>query len=414
MFTTQESGFLDNTSSMITMSLLIGSFLLGVFLFLIYFAYFLLMHHSRKQGANWKSYKLNTKVSLIVATYNEEATLPAKLRNVLEQDYAKERIELVIIDSGSTDRTPKIVEEFIQQNPNIKVVFIQEKERLGKSHAVNIAYSKSSGEIKIISDADALLEQSAITKIVSNFSDSCIGAACGRQVLLNAEKNLSTTLEKSYRDFFEVLREGESILDSTPIFHGELAAYRANLIEQLPENKSADDSRLANIIRRKGYRAVYDPAAVFYEYAPPNPRARFVQKVRRGQGLIRVFWDFRGCMFKRENGKYGLLILPMEFFMHCIFPALWLVLFTMFFFALTSYALVLLCFPFVLLAGLLVLSRTRKNNRILKKGRVISNLALSFLSSQLLLFYALILWIFGRSLHKWQKVEDIRKEWKAK
>jgi len=374
----------------------------------------MLMRYYGKQGVNWKSEKLDAKVSLIIATYNEEATLPAKLGNVLEQDYAKERIELVIIDSGSTDRTPKIIEEFIRQNPNINVVFIQEKERLGKSHAVNIAYSESSGEIKIISDADALLERSAITKIVSNFSDSSIGAACGRQVLLNTEKNISVSLERSYHDFYEVLRRGESILDSTPIFRGELAAYRADLIEQLPENKSADDSRMANIIRRKGYRAVYDPAAVFYEYAPPNPRARFVQKVRRGQGLIRVFWDFRGCMFKRKKGKYGMLILPMEFFMHCIFPALWLVIFTMFFLALASYALILLCFPFVLLTGLLVLSGTRRNYRILKKGRVISNLALSFFSSQILLFYALILWIFGRSLHKWQKVEDIREEWKAK
>jgi len=399
---------------MIEMILLISSVLLGVLLLLIYFAYFLLMRRSWKHGVSWKSDRLDAKVSLIVATYNEEATLPTKLKNVLEQDYPRELLELVIIDSGSTDRTPKIVEEFIQQNPEIKVVFIREKERLGKSHAVNIAYSKSSGEIKLISDSDALLEKSAITKIVSNFGDPNIGAACGRQVLLNAEQNPSTALEKSYRDFYEVLREGESILDSTPIFHGELAAYRANLIEPLPENKSADDSRLANIIRRKGYRAVYDSAAVFYEYAPPNSRARFVQKVRRGQGLIRVFWDFRDCMFKRKYGKYGTLILPMEFSMHCMFPALWLVLFTMFLVGLASYAPILLCFPFALLAGLLVLSGTRKNTRLLKKGRAMSNLALSFLSSQLFLFYALILWMSGRSLHKWRKVEDIRKEWKAK
>ncbi len=99
--------------------------------------------------------------------------------------------------------------------------------------------------------------------------------------------------------------------------------------------------------------------------------------------------------------------------MHCIFPAIWLILLTVSFLALASYGLSWLCFPFVLLAGLLVLSRTRRNYRILKKGRAISNYALSFLSSQLLLFYALILWIFGRSLHKWQKVEDIRKEWKT-
>jgi biofilm PGA synthesis N-glycosyltransferase PgaC len=394
------------------MILLISSIFLGAFLFLFYTFYLLWMNSLRKQGANWKSKKLNAKISLIIPTYNEEATLPAKLENVLEQDYPKEQLELIIIDSGSTDTTPKIVREFVKKNPNMKVVFFQERERLGKSHAVNIAYSKASGEIKIISDSDALLEKSAITKIVSNFSDPAIGAASGRQVLLNAEQSPFTELEKSYRGFYEILRQGESVLDSTPIFHGELAAYRGKLIEPLPEGKSADDSRLANIIRRKGYRAVYDSSAVFYEYAPPNASSRFVQKVRRGQGLIRVFWDFRGCMFRRKYGAYGLLILPAEFLLHCLFPMLWLIFFVTFFLAMAFYNPLLLFFPPALLVGLWLLSRTRRNHRILKEARKISSLSVSFLSSQLILFYALILWISGRSLHRWQKVEDIRKEWR--
>ena len=233
------------------MLLLLFSLSLVSILVVVYLGYFLLIQNYRKRGKNWSSKELKAKISLIVATYNEEATLPNKLKNVLEQDYPKELLELVIIDSGSTDRTPEIVEEFMRQNTGIKVLFIREKERLGKSHAVNVAYSKASGEIKIISDSDAMLDKSAITKIVSNFYDSSVGAACGRQVLLNPDQNPSTLLEKTYRDVYEILREGESILDSTPIFHGELSAYRADLIEPLPENKSADDSRLANIIRKK-------------------------------------------------------------------------------------------------------------------------------------------------------------------
>jgi len=357
---------------------------------------------------------LTAKISLIIATYNEEATLPAKLKNVLELDYPKELLELVIVDSGSTDKTPDIVEEFIKRNSDIKVVFIREEERLGKSHALNVAYPQASGDIKIISDSDALLERSAIKKIVRHFSVADVGAACGRQILLNADENPSTRLEKSYRDVYEVLREGESALDSTPIFHGELSAYRACLIEPLPENKSADDSRLANIVRKKGFRSIYDSEAVFYEYAPPNTRARVVQKVRRGQGLIRVFWDFKGCMFRRNYGWYGMLILPMEFFMHCIFPSLWLVSVGLFFAGLALFSWYLVVIVLVLLGCVFALSRTRADNRILKKGRTAASLGLSFLSSQLILFYALVLWISGRSLHKWQKVEDVRKEWSVR
>jgi len=377
----------------------------------IYVSYYFLMRMRLKRGVDWKRGELYPKTSLIVATYNEENTLPSKLKNVLELSYPKELLELVIIDSGSEDRTPEIVEDFKRLNPNINIILIREKERLGKTHALNIAYPKATGTIKIISDSDALLEKSALKHILSNFHDETVGAACGRQVLLNPNENSSTRLEGSYRTIYNVLREGESISDSTPIFHGELSAYRACLIEPLPENKSADDSRMANIIRKKGFRTVYDSDAVFYEYAPPNSRARLIQKVRRGQGLIRVFWDFKDCMFQRKYGSFGLLILPVEFFIHCIFPSLWLISLGLFFTGLLMFSWPLFVASLALIGCLYVFGKMKVSN-VLQKLRDYSSLAVSFSISQLYLFYGLVLWVSGRSLHKWQKVEDIRKQWK--
>jgi biofilm PGA synthesis N-glycosyltransferase PgaC len=375
----------------------------------IYIGYYLLMRVRLKRGVDWNRGEIYPKTSLIVATYNEENTLPSKLKNVLELSYPKELLELVIIDSGSTDRTPEIVEDFKRQNPNMNIIFIREKERLGKTHAVNIAYPKATGTLKIISDSDALLDKSALKKIVSNFNDETVGAACGRQILLNPNENASTRLEGSYRTIYNVLREGESISDSTPIFHGELSAYRACLIEPLPENKSADDSRMANIIRKKGFRTVYDSDSVFYEYAPPNSQSRMIQKVRRGQGLIRVFWDFKDCMFQKKYGSYGLLILPVEFFIHCIFPSLWLLSLVLFFTGLFMFSWPLFVASLGIVGLLYVFGKIRVGN-VFQKLRAYSSLAVSFSISQLYLFYALVLWVSGRSLHKWQKVEDVRKQ----
>jgi len=357
---------------------------------------------------------MSTKTSLIIAAYNEESTLPFKLKNVLELNYPKELLELVIVDSGSTDKTPEIIDEFIKRNPNITVVSIREKERLGKAHALNIAYPKASGIIKIISDSDALLEKNAITEIVSNFHDETVGAACGRQVLLNANENPSTRLEKSYRNIYQILREGESTIDSTPVFHGELSAYRAHLIECLPENKSADDSRQANFIRRKGFRSVYDSEAIFYEYAPSTSESRILQKVRRGQGLIRIFWDFKGCIFRRKYGGYGMLILPVEFFLHCIFPMLWVLSFGLFITGTLLFSWVLFALVFVVLGCIYGLTRVNDDNFLQKKLRGASSLFSSFFISQFLLCYGLLLWITGRSLHKWKKVEDVRKDYGIK
>ena len=391
-------------------AVLLSGLAIGFSMLFAYLGYYILMRRLINKGVNWNKGEVSIKTSLIIATYNEEATLPAKLKNVLDLSFPKELLELVIIDSGSLDRTPEIVEDFKRKNPDMNIVFIKENERLGKSHALNIAYPKASGTIKIISDSDALLEKSALRNILRNFNDKTVGAACGRQILLNAEESSSTRLEKGYRTIYNVLREGESLLDSTPIFHGELSAYRASLIEQLPENKSADDSRMANIIRKKGYRTVYDVDSVFFEYAPGNSKGRMVQKVRRGQGLIRVFWDFKDCMFRRKYGNYGMLILPAEFFIHCIFPALWLVAIGLFSAGLFMFSPPLLAALMVLIGSVYLVRKLKSRNMFLKKVKDYATLFNCFSISQLYLFYALVLWVSGRSLHKWQKVEDVRKQ----
>jgi len=380
-------------------------------LFLMYLVYYIYLK-SKVNKISWnKKLDVEKKVSLIVATYNEEATLPDKIKNIMELDYPKKNLEVVFIDSGSTDKTVEIIQKFRDETPEVDILFLRESERHGKSHALNVAYPAASGEIKIISDADAILDKSALTQVVSNFSDPSVGAACGKQILLNPNQNTSTLLEKQYRTFYETLREGESILDSTPIFHGELSAYRANLIDVLPENKSADDSRLANNIRKKGFRSVYDSSARFYEYAPPSTKSRFTQKVRRGQGLIRLFWDFTDVMFRKKYGLYGLVILPMEFFMHCIFPSLWVISIPIFLFSLFSFSSLIFSLSIVLALFVFFMSYVRSKNRIINTISSISTIGVSFFSSQIILFYGMLLWVSGRSLHKWKKVEAIREEW---
>lgn len=384
--------------------------ILGISLFLTHFIYYLMMMHYSKKEKNWENDELFLKISIIIPTYNEETTIINKMENIFEIDYPKELLEMVIIDSGSTDKTVKLIERFIYNHPDIRVVFLREVERLGKSHAINIAYAKSTGEIKIISDADSLLNRNSIKYIIRNFKDPTIGAVRGRQILINPEKSFATKLEKSFRDISEMLRMGESIFDSTPIFCGELSAYRSDLIEPLPENKSADDTRLANIIRRKGYRIVYDEDAVFYEYAPPTFRARYIQKVRRAQGLIRLFWDFKDVLFRVKYGMYGLVIMPIEFFVHCISPILFIFFLGFSLITISQKPVVFLLY----LGGLIfLLVFSFVKNRLFTDGIKIniSKIIVNFVNFELILLIALLLSISGKSLHKWQKVEEIRAEW---
>ncbi len=382
---------------------MIATLVIGFIFILFYSSYYLAMKAiSRRRWDIASDESYSPEVSIIIATYNEEATIEKRLSNLMTQDY-KGDLEVIVVDSASTDRTVELVEDFCKSS-GLKVTILTEKERMGKAHALNYAFAHSSGEIVVMTDADAAWTSDTLSRVIANFADRRVGAVTGRQILLNPAQSQATKAEATYRSFYETLRLGESILDTTPIFYGEVAAYRRLLIDKVSEDSMADDSELALKARKRGFRAICDPRVIFYEYAPPSFKSRFIQKVRRGQGLIQLFlreWRF---LFNLKYGKFGLIIFPAEFFMHLISPLLLLA-----FIALFIYEIVVLNFPLLIGFGaaLLLLSLALGLRRI----NVISFLV-SFLNSQFILLVALFYQLIGRRQHKWRKIEEIRALWR--
>lgn len=381
-----------------------------------YIAYYILMVFSARKPNNIKKSPITPLVTLIIPTYNEEEVIVQKLNNVKELEYPRKLIEVIVIDSASTDDTPNLVQDFINENiDELNILLVKQESREGKARALNDVWGLCNGDILILSDADSLLHEDALRQVASNFADASVGAVSGRQVLLNTGQSLATGTERSYRSLFEIIRIGESRLDSTPIFHGELAAFRRNLIEGVSSDSVADDTELAIKVREKGYKAVYDPDAKFYEYAPPSLRARLKQKRRRGLGLIQQFIRFKYLIFNLAYGKYGFIILPSEFFMHIVSPILLLVL-------AISFVLMIITNPFrtliaiisaallVTVMGLLIFSKSASPSK-----RIPNPLTtlFAFLHSQMCLLLSLLSMVTGKSDHRWEKIEEIRSSWKV-
>lgn len=385
---------------------------LGLVLFGFYFGYFILMRHKAK---GWKplhaSGNFTPSVSIVVPTYNEEDMIVHKLKNLMEQDYPSNEVEVIVIDSASEDGTVELLVRFIKDIKGLKLKLIRESERKGKASALNNVLKHCAGEVVIITDVDATWEEDTLKKIVLNFSNPNVGAVTGRQILLNPDQSLATKVEKTYRSIFEVLRLGESFLDSTPIFNGPLMAFRLDLLEPIPEDSIADDSQLAVKIRKKGFKSVYDPCAVFYECAPPSFKSRFVQKVRRGQGLIQLFSREREVLFNSSYRKFGTIIFPAEFFMHLISPVLvfaFLITFVTFLYGL--FALNPNAFGGLVIASgafFVVLTYMKIDMKI-----DITGFFFSFLDSQFILLLSLAFHALGKSQHKWTKISEVRELWK--
>lgn len=381
------------------------SFALFSFVIAIYIGYYLYI--SRKKLVIGNSDSFTPRITVVTPTYNEEATIRKKLENLCNQTYPTNLMEIIVIDSNSKDDTVKIAEDYMRCHPQLNMRIITENERKGKSEAINKAFSCAhlQSEILLMTDVDAILKEDAIEKAVSDFIDPGIGAVSGIQVLLNTTESRETKSAAIYNHFWIKLRIGESAIDSTPIFSGELAAYRANLIRgmKLRENLNADDSQLAIMVRRKGYRCVRDPEVIYYEYAPIDWSSNQTQKVRRGQGLSRLFWYNKDMIFRKEYGKFGLIILPVNFFAHLISP----------FLVLLSLVLGLVfSFGFVfqsgfVLWGVLAISTIFLLDNLLLRRRFM-HVVWTFFEYQMILLKGILLFLFGTSLHKWQKVESIR------
>jgi len=380
-------------------------------LMIFYLGYYGLMIYYAQKSSNTTKKRIHPKVSLVIPTYNEETTILQKLKNVETLDYPKDKLQIIVIDSGSTDNTREIVNNYIHENKGkLKIQLLTQEKRLGKAQALNHVWQFCNGEIVIISDADSLLEKDAVTQIVANFADPKVGATTGKLVFPNLDQSSTTRMEGSYRSFYEVLRLGESRMDSTPIFNGPLSAFRQELLQEIDENTVADDTELAIRIRKQGYLAIYDPEAIVYEYAPPTQRARFKLKQRRGQGIIQSFIRHSDAIFKSRYGKYGSFILPCEFFMHIISPVLMILLIISFILMTMNNpampALSMLLSPLIIItAGVIIMSRTLLSRRKFSLPLLVP---ITFLQSQICLLLGLLAMIAGKTSHVWRKIEDVR------
>jgi len=375
----------------------------------IYLGYYLYIMGASKEGQKEQTDPdFKPRITVIVPTYNDAQTINDKLLNLLEQTYPNALMEILMIDSASKDKTVDIEKRFMSSHPELKMKLIVEEERRGKSTAINRALSNidPQSEIVIMTDANAFLDKNAVQKVVERFSSPEIGSVVGKQVIPTTDRSGEAMAETAYLSFYQKMRRGESMIDSTPIFDGELSAYRTRAIKdkRIRENLNADDSQLAIIARREGYKSVIEPEAIFYESLPSNRQSLRIQKVRRGQGLARLFWYNRDIMFNRSYGKFGTTVIPANFFMHDVSPfmVLSIILLTaasaLFYLQETGHLLVLAIFLGLVLAAFLV-------EQILPTRTKISKVALTFVQYQLILLEGIVRYLTGNSLHKWQKVQ---------
>jgi biofilm PGA synthesis N-glycosyltransferase PgaC len=271
------------------MYLSIAALVLGISHFLVPTAYYAYLSRfctiSTVEIAD-KDYK--PRVSVVVPTYNEASLVEEKLNNLIRQEYPLDMIDLLLVDSASTDDTVHIANSWREANPIVRFAIVEEQTRKGKTVALNTALQYVSHEIVIFTDADSIWAPDALKKSMPYFSDPKVCAITGSK----EPRSQSGKIESAYRDFYNRVRVWESNLHSTPVFNGEFAAFRIGVLRELggfPLGIGADDSHMATLVALENGRAIAAPDVKVYEVVPEKLGQLRAWRVRRAKHLTQHF-----------------------------------------------------------------------------------------------------------------------------
>jgi biofilm PGA synthesis N-glycosyltransferase PgaC len=249
-------------------------------------------------------------VSIIVPTFNEQEVIDYKLKNLEKLNYNKDLMQVIFVDSQSTDSTVNQIQKFVYSNPDIDLKVIIESGRNGKSSALNNALKSCKGDIIVISDADSFWPHDILTKSLPYLSDPTIGAVSGPKILLNDKSSSAGKSEKDYLFSMNLMKLGESKKSSTNLFEGGFSAYKRQVLDSFdPYETGSDDCGTVIRTIEKGYRAIMVSEGRFFTTFPETWRGKMEIKMRRANQLLKVFSKYTSLLLagKIKSGKGNIL-----------------------------------------------------------------------------------------------------------
>jgi cellulose synthase/poly-beta-1,6-N-acetylglucosamine synthase-like glycosyltransferase len=214
-------------------------------------------------------------LSLIVAARNEETVIGGKVRNALALDYPRDRLQVIVVSDGSTDATARRARE-------AGADAVLELPHQGKVRTQDAGVGAATGEVLVFSDANTQLEPDAARRLVGAL-DEGVGYVCGHVHFTRDDPPIrgaaGTNQEGVYWRYETAVRELESRLGSVTAGNGGLYATRRESYIEVDPRMGHDLSLPFNMVKR-GWRAVYEPAARGVEKMSPTSEEEYRRKRR--------------------------------------------------------------------------------------------------------------------------------------
>ena len=234
-------------------------------------------------------------VSLIIAAYNEEAVIEAKLANCHALDYPPEQLEVIVAADGSDDRTAELA------GRDTRVTVLHQSQRRGKVAAINRAVDVAQGEILVFSDANNRYLPETLRRLVAPFADPAVGVVTGRKAIDDGSGRPLDRAEGLYFRYESKIKDWESRIGSVTGVSGEILAVRRAAFRPPPAGTVLDDFMLAMHAALDGWRVAYAPDAISLEPASATLSDEAMRRTNIVTGRYQALWRLFPEMLRRPQ-----------------------------------------------------------------------------------------------------------------
>jgi len=258
-----------------------------------------------------KAPKILPKVTIAVPAYNEERTILNTIKSILDLNYPRDKLEVIIINDGSKDDTKKIVESFIKSKNNCIII---NKVNGGKAAALNSALDIASGDLFACVDADSFVTKDSLINALHNFSKPKVAAVIS-SIQINDPKTIFEKIQRIEYIMAVLIRKLMASINTLSMTPGVLSIYRTKVLKKIggfDDDNITEDYEIAMRLRKFGYKIEIETDSLTYTNAPSSFWSLWRQRVRWYRGFLFNHVKYRKMFFDKRYSFLAYFQLPLD------------------------------------------------------------------------------------------------------
>lgn len=288
------------------------TFLFVVLYFQVFLVLTLLEHRESLNITGGPTLERKPSVTIIVPIFNEESTVVKTVLSLLELNYPKDKLFVMVVDDGSKDNSWNVVQQF-NGNPQ---VLLHKKENGGKYTALNYAIEHTDSELIGCLDADSFVDSEALIHMMPYFDNPEVAAVTPSLKIQNPNGILGMVQSAEY-SMGVFTRKILGLLDAQYVTPGPFSIFRREVFSKVGMYRHAhntEDLEMALRLQDHHYRITNAHKAVVYTVGPRTLYKLYKQRVRWTGGFIQNTIDYKKMILNPKYGNLGLLILPLAMY----------------------------------------------------------------------------------------------------